>query len=215
MRSAAEGEHRTGEECLDGVARRRAILPERWAIGTRCHGAWSVAASKPGCVPSSSLSRAKVLTSPRREPLDSQAAQAARTVDLVDREGKRSAQRRQARRRQGWKPEGARPRSGLDAQHESPVPQGDAREKRRGDAGDRCAAPTARVQLLQDVATRNLARVLAAEGAMRLVVGRSARRAGGAAAAFSGCLRGGQSPRAGAGALPPPAEITTIDALLT
>ena len=66
MRSAAEGEHRTGEECLDGIARRRAILPERWAIGTRCHGAWSVAASKPGCVPSSSLSRAKVLTSPRR-----------------------------------------------------------------------------------------------------------------------------------------------------
>ena len=48
MRSAAEGEHRTGEECLDGIARRRAILPERWAIGTRCHGAWSVAASKPG-----------------------------------------------------------------------------------------------------------------------------------------------------------------------
>jgi hypothetical protein len=46
---------------------------------------------------------------------------AARTVDLVDREGKRSAQRRQVRRRQGWKPEGARPRSGLDAQHESPA----------------------------------------------------------------------------------------------
>jgi hypothetical protein len=35
MRSAAEGEHRTGEERLDGIARRRAILPEmgdRYAV---------------------------------------------------------------------------------------------------------------------------------------------------------------------------------------
>jgi len=32
MRSAAEGEHRTGEERLDGIARRHAILPE---IGDR------------------------------------------------------------------------------------------------------------------------------------------------------------------------------------
>ena len=36
----------------------------------------------------------------------------------------------------------------------------------------------------------------------RAACGGSARRAGGAAAAFSGCLRGGQSPRAGAGAPP-------------
>ena len=28
MRSAAEGEHRTGEERLDGIARRCVILPE-------------------------------------------------------------------------------------------------------------------------------------------------------------------------------------------
>jgi hypothetical protein len=35
MRSAAEGEHRTGEERLDGIARRCAILPEmgdRYAV---------------------------------------------------------------------------------------------------------------------------------------------------------------------------------------
>jgi hypothetical protein len=32
----------------------------------------------------------------------------------------------QARRRQGWKPGGARPRSGLDAKHDSLVPKGDA-----------------------------------------------------------------------------------------
>jgi hypothetical protein len=35
MRSAAEGEHRTGEERLDGIARSHAILPEmgdRYAV---------------------------------------------------------------------------------------------------------------------------------------------------------------------------------------
>jgi hypothetical protein len=126
MRSAAEGEHRTGQERLDGIAHRRAILPERWAIGTRWNGAWCAAAPKSGVASSRpSLSRAKVLTSPSAA-LDRPSGGAARTVDLVGREGKRSAQRRQARRRQGWKPEGARPRSGLDAKHESPVPKGDA-----------------------------------------------------------------------------------------
>jgi len=74
MRSAAEGEHRTGEERLDGIARRRAILPERWAIGTRWNGAWCAAAPKSGVASSRpSLSRAKVLTSPSAA-LDSQAA---------------------------------------------------------------------------------------------------------------------------------------------
>ena len=73
MRSAAEGEHRTGEERLDGIARRRAILPERWAIGTRWNGAWCAAAPKSGLPLPASLSRAKVLTSPSAA-LDSQAA---------------------------------------------------------------------------------------------------------------------------------------------
>jgi hypothetical protein len=39
MRSAAAGEHRTGEECLEGIARGCAILLERWAIGARWNGA--------------------------------------------------------------------------------------------------------------------------------------------------------------------------------
>jgi hypothetical protein len=60
VRSAAAGEHRTGEECLDGKARRRAILPERWAIGTRCHGVWAAAASKSGLYSHFILSLAKV-----------------------------------------------------------------------------------------------------------------------------------------------------------
>jgi len=46
MRSAAGGEHRTGEECLDGIAQGCAILPERWAIGARWNGAWWITVSK-------------------------------------------------------------------------------------------------------------------------------------------------------------------------
>jgi hypothetical protein len=64
MRSAAIGEHRTGEECLDGIGRRRAILPKRWAIGERSERRWCGAS--PGSLFSMliSLSRAKVLISP-------------------------------------------------------------------------------------------------------------------------------------------------------
>jgi hypothetical protein len=48
MRSAAEGEHRTGEERLDGIAHRRVILPERWAIGARWNGTGAKAAPESG-----------------------------------------------------------------------------------------------------------------------------------------------------------------------
>jgi len=74
QRSAAEGEHRTGEECLDGIARRCAILPEsgdRYTVSRRLVRSGIEAAGFP---PLPSLSRAKVPTSPRREHLDSQAA---------------------------------------------------------------------------------------------------------------------------------------------
>jgi len=124
MRSAAEGEHRTGEERLDGIACCRVILPERWAIGARWNGTGAKAAPNAGgpYLPPS-LSRAKVLTSPSAA-LAEPSGGAARTVDLVGREGKRSAQHRQARRRQGWKPAGARPHRGLDAQHDSRARRG-------------------------------------------------------------------------------------------
>jgi len=51
-RSAAAGEHRTGEECLDGIARRRAILPEdgdRYAVERSLVRS---GAEVGGCVPS-------------------------------------------------------------------------------------------------------------------------------------------------------------------
>ena len=151
QRSAAEGEHRTGEECLDGIARRCAILPEsgdRYTVSRRLVRSGIEAAGFPRLP---SLSRAKVLTSPRREPLDSQAAQAARTVDLVDREGKRSAQRRQVRRRQGSSPKGRDRVAGSMRSTPSPVPQGDAQEQRQDSPNDICARWTTCLQLQDEI----------------------------------------------------------------
>lgn len=59
MQSAASGEHRTGEKCLEGIALGCWILPERLALGTWLHDAWCTAAT-PAELWSRLLSRAKV-----------------------------------------------------------------------------------------------------------------------------------------------------------
>ncbi len=64
MRSAAAGEHRTGEECLDDKASDVRSLPE---TGDRCAVKRSLVRNGPEvgcCVPFHPLSRAKVLGPP-------------------------------------------------------------------------------------------------------------------------------------------------------